>query len=94
MSASELEAQAVQAMDEERWEDALKAWEQRFSEPEPALPALLLYALCLAQVGRLEDANGLYDEAGKAITQLPIGGRRAQLQQLFDTVGEHIEPLD
>jgi hypothetical protein len=93
-SATELEGQALQAMDEERWEDALRAWERCFAEAELPLSWVLLYALCLAQLDRLVEANGIYDDADEAISQLPAGARRAQLQQLLEKVGEYIAPLE
>src|SRR5262245_45566879 len=82
----QLEEAALERMEQRDFSEALLLWETRLRSGETGLAPFPLYALCLAEVGRHDEARQLCERTGKAIAGLEPGERREQLELLLRRV--------
>lgn len=84
--AQELEQSALNQMEQKNYAEALVLWEKRLQLGGMGLAPFPLYALCLAEVGRHDEARELCERTAKAISGLEENERRDQLQLLLSRV--------
>jgi hypothetical protein len=88
-----LETAALDAMEKKHFQEALLLWEIRLRSGESGLAPFPLYALCLAETGRITEAEELCRKTAEAIAGLDASERQDQLNQLLFRVAQRVVEL-